>query len=204
MLHVRLDLITVDPPLLGDSIGYIEIEVRPAVESQPGSLGMSLHADPERGVLVAESFWASHDALLDSEPIVAPSRDEAVRRAKGTAAVERYEVPVFEREAPFGAGEGVRLTRLDVEPRAAEDAIAWFGDTAVPWLADTDGFRGALLYADWASGHLISETVWRNPQALAASRSAAAAMQRAAVEATNCDIGAVEEYRLVFSTARTA
>ncbi len=204
MLHVRLDLITGDPLLLGDSIRYIESEIRPAVESQPGSLGMSLHADPERGALVAESFWASRDALLDSEPIVAPSRDEAVRRAKGTAAVERYEVPVFEREAPFGAGAGVRLTRLDVGPGAVGDAIAWFGDTAVPWLADTEGFRGALLYVDWASGHLISETVWRNPQALAASRSAAEAIQRAAVEATNCEIGAAEEYRLMFSTARTA
>src|SRR6266536_2576052 len=185
MLHVRLDLITGGPLLLGDSIRYIESEIRPAVESQPGSLGMSLHADPERGALVAESFWASRDALLDSEPIVAPSRDEAVRRAKGTAA-------------------GVRLTRLDVGPGAVGDAIAWFGDTAVPWLADTEGFRGALLYVDWASGHLISETVWRNPQALAASRSAAEAIRRAAVEATNCEIGAAEEYRLMFSTARTA
>jgi hypothetical protein len=204
MLHVRLDRITVDPPLLGDSIRYIGTEVRPAVESQPGSLGVSLLVNQERGALVAESFWASHDALLDSEPNVAPSRDEAVRRAKGTVAVERYEVPVFEREAPFGAGEGVRLMQLDVKPREADDAIAWFGDTAVPWLADTDGFRGALLYVDRASGHLISETVWRNPQALAASRSAAEAIQRAAVEATNCEIRAVEEYRLVFSTARTA
>ena len=80
---------------------------------------MSLHANLERGVVVAESFWAWRDALLDGEPIVAPSRDEVVERAKGTAAVERYQVPVSEREEPFAAGAGVRLTRLDVEPRAA-------------------------------------------------------------------------------------
>jgi hypothetical protein len=193
-----------DPLLLGDSIRYIVSKVRPAVESQPGSLGMSLHMNPERGISVAESFWVSRDALRDSEPMIAPSRDEAVRRAKGTAVVERYEVPVFEREADFGAGAGTRLARLDVEPSAAEDAIAWFGDTAVPWLADTEGFCGALLYVDWALGRLISETVWRNPQALAASRSAAAAIQRAAVEATKCEIGAIEEYRLMFSSAQTA
>jgi len=81
MLHVRLDLITGDLLLLGDSIRYIESEIRPAVESQPGSLGMSLHADPERGAVVAESFWASRDALLDSEPIVAPSHSEMIFQA---------------------------------------------------------------------------------------------------------------------------
>jgi hypothetical protein len=40
--------------------------------------------------------------------------------------------------------------------------------------------------ADPASGHLISQTVWRDPQA------------------ANCLIRAVEDYRLVFSSARKA
>ena len=33
-----------------------------------------------------------------------------------------------------------------------EDAVAWYGDTEVPRLADASGFCAALLYADWASG----------------------------------------------------
>ena len=41
MLHTRLDLITADPLVLGGCIKYIEGEVRPAVESLPGSLGLS-------------------------------------------------------------------------------------------------------------------------------------------------------------------
>ena len=99
---------------------------------------MSLHANLERGVVVAESSWAWRDALLDGEPIVAPSRDEVVERAKGTAAVERYQGPVSEQK-PFAAGAGVRLTRLDVEPRAADNTIASFGGTPfpgwrIPWL----------------------------------------------------------------------
>ncbi len=68
MLHVRLNLITADPLRLGDSIKYIEDEVRPAVESQPGNLGISLQANPELGVAILESFWASHNAMLDSAP----------------------------------------------------------------------------------------------------------------------------------------
>ena len=53
-----------------------------------------------------------------------------------------------------------------------QDAAAWYGDAAVPQLADAAGFCAALLYADWASGRLVSETVWQDLRALAASRSA--------------------------------
>ncbi len=204
VLHVEVDLITADPRLLGDCVRYIEGEVRPAAESQPGSLGMSLRANPERGVAIAESFWASHNALRDSERTAGPLRGEVGRRAKGTVTVERYAVPVFEREAPVRGGEGARLTRMDVQPKAVDDIVEAFGDTAVPSLAVTAGFCSALLFADRDSGHLISETVWQDPHALAASRSVCAAIRADAVEATKCVIRAVEEYILVFSTVRKA
>ena len=41
MLHARLHLISADPRVLGGCVDYIEGEVRPAVQSQPGSLGLS-------------------------------------------------------------------------------------------------------------------------------------------------------------------
>jgi quinol monooxygenase YgiN len=202
VLHVRLNLITADPLRLGDSLNYIENEVRGAVESQPGNVGMALQTNFELGVAILESFWASGDALRASERMVAPSRREAVRRATGTVTVERYRVPVFEREGSLRGGEGVRLTRMDVEPSAVEDAVAAFGDTVVPWLADTAGFCSALLFVDQTSGHSITETVWRDQQTFAASRSAEAAIRVDAVAATNSMIRAVEEYSLVFSSAR--
>jgi hypothetical protein len=73
----------------------------------------------------------------------------------------------------------------------------------VPRLADTSGFCAALLYADRAAGRLISETVWHDPHALAASRSTATAGE-AAAQALNGVIGACGEYRLAFSSARPA
>ena len=202
MLHVRFNLITADPLLLDESIKYIESEVRRAVESQPGNLGLSLLASPELGVAILESFWASEYAMRASEKVVAPARNEIIRRVKGTVSVERYRVPVFEREAPPRGGEGVRLTRMDAEQSAVQDAIEVFGDTAVPLLAETVGFHSALLFADPASGHLISETVWHDQQALAASREAAALARVEIVNAANCVIRAVEEYTQVFSSAR--
>jgi len=202
MLHVRLNLITADPIRLGDSVKFVENEVRPVVESQPGNLGMAMKLNPDIGVAILESFWVSGDALRASERMAAPNRAAAVRRASGTVTVERYSVPVFEREAPLRSGEGVRVTRLDVQPGAVEDTVAAFGDVTVPWLADTEGFCSTLLFIDRTSGRSVVETVWRDREALAASRSAAAAIRVNTVRATNGVIRSVEEYQLVFSSAR--
>ena len=202
MMQVRFNLLTADPLRLGDAIKYLEAEVRPLNESLRGSLGVALYANPELGVAVVESFWASEEAVVQSGPTVGPIRSEMVRRAAGTVSVERYQVPVFEQQGTLMAGAGLRLTRMDIEPSQVEDAVETYGDTAVPMLADTEGFCAALLFADHNQGAMISETLWRTPQALSASRSAAAAVRAETVASTGCTVRAVEEYGLVFNTAR--
>jgi hypothetical protein len=204
MEHVRFNLITADPERLADSVKFIQAEVRPQVDSQPGSLGTSLYTDPEHGLAILESFWVSDDAMLASEHAVSTGRREAVRRAAGTVSVERFQVPVFELEAPLRAGAGLRLTRMDFEPSRVEDAVEAYGDTVVPWLADTAGFCSALLLMDERTGHSISETVWRDEQALAGSRSVSAAIRADTVASTDGVVRAVEEYGLVSTSARKA
>lgn len=207
MLHVEVNRITSDPLRLGEATSYVTSEVRPALERQPGNLGTLLLIDPEAGAIGFESFWASNGALVESEDVIVAGVREAARRAGGSVTRERYEVLVFERAASLRGGEGVRVTQMNVEPSKlsnVEDAVAWYGDAVVPQLADTSGFRAALLYADWAVGRLISETVWQDPHALAANRSAATAGEVAAAEALDGVIGASREYRLVFSSARAA
>ena len=199
VLHIRFNLITADPLQLGDAIKFIEADVRTGVESQPGNLGLALYANLELGVAVLESFWMSGDAMRVSEHVVSPSRREAIRRASGTVSVERYQLPIFEREAPLVDDAWLRLTRMDVEPAGVDDAEGVYADTAVPWLEDTEGFCGALLLVDRTRGHLISETIWRSHDALAASRSVAAAVRVDAAGSTGCVIRAVEEYGLFFS-----
>jgi hypothetical protein len=154
-----------------------------------------------------ESFWASDGPLVASEDVIAASVREAARRAGGTVTREHYEIMVFELEAPLRGGQGARVTRMGVEPSKlsnVEDAVAWYGDTVVPRLSDASGFCAAMLYADWASGRLISETVWQDPHALATSRSAAMAGEAAAAEELNGVIRASREYRLEFGSARSA
>jgi hypothetical protein len=204
VLHVRFNLITADPQRLDDAVKYIEAEVRPAVENQLGSLGMSLYTNPGLGLAILESFWASGDAMGASEHRVSLGRREVVERAAGTVSVERYRVPVFELEGPLHAGAGLRLTRMSIEPGAVEDAVEAYGTTVVPWLAETEGFGSSLLLLDRNTGLSISETIWRDSEALAASRSLAAAVRVDMVASSGYVIRAVEEYGLVFSSARKA
>ena len=114
---------------------------------------------------IIESFWATHDHELvwaagEAEALI---RAELARRIGRPVTPEDYQVAVFERQAPLRSGEVVRLTRLEVKPLGVADVVEVFGDTAVPWLAGTPGFCGALLFAAPARGQLISETVWRDP-----------------------------------------
>jgi heme-degrading monooxygenase HmoA len=145
--------------------------VRLAVENQPGSLGTSLLTSPQRGTAILASFWASHAALQVGDRTAAPLLGGLARWAPITT--EEYRVSVFEQEALLHGGEAARLTRIGVNPAAADDVVEVFGDTAVPWLAESPGFRSALLFADPASGHLISQIVWQDPQLREASPSTA-------------------------------
>lgn len=200
MMHARVSQITADPPVLA----YLEHEIRPVVESRHGSLGLSLLAGQEPGVAIVESFWATHEHELvwAAGETEARVRGELARRIRRPVTAEDYQIPVFEREAPLRSGEAVRLTRMQVKPQGVADAADVFGDTAVPWLADTPGFWGALLFAAPASGRLISQTVWRDPAARAASPSLAEMIRAEVLDDEDYEILAVEDYSLVFSSAR--
>jgi hypothetical protein len=64
MMHVRISLITPAPPVLAGCLAYLEGKVRPVVEGQPGSLGLSLLAGQDPGAAIIESFWATHEHEL--------------------------------------------------------------------------------------------------------------------------------------------
>jgi hypothetical protein len=96
------------------------------------------------------------------------------------------------------------LTRAETAPARVQEAITAYEDTAVPWLTEAEGFTAALLFADRRTGRSINETLWRDREALAASRSAAAAIRVDTVAATGSAIRAVEEYLLAFNSVEPA
>jgi hypothetical protein len=200
MMHVRFSLITADPQVVSGCIQYIEDEVRPVMESQRDSLGLSLLASPEPRVAIFGTFWAMEGALLRSEPAEAPLLSELARRINAPVTAEDYQVAVFEGEELLRSGQAVRLTRLQVKPSGVDDVIEVFGDTAVPSLAEAPGFGGALLFADQTSGQLISQTMWRDQSARSASPSVATMIGPDVLQQADYEIRSVEDYSLVFTS----
>jgi hypothetical protein len=201
-MHLRLTMLTADPLRLDEGLTFIEEEARPLVEGEPGNLGLSLKADKELGVALVESFWVSADAMRESDRNVRATREQASHRIDGTVTVESFQVASVTRIAPWNGGAGVRLTRADADAARLDQVVAAHEDTAVPWLTETQGFCGALLLAHRRTGHLVEETMWVDGEALAGSRSAAAAMRVDAVKATDEVVRALAEYTLIFNSAR--
>jgi hypothetical protein len=152
------------------------------------------------GSVIFESFWATLEALWRCQETEEVFRGELARRVEQPVRAKDYEVAVFEREGP--PREAVQLTRMTVKPAGVADVVEVYGDTAVPWLADTPGFRETLLFADPADGQLISQTAWRDPAARAAGPSIAEMIRGEVLDEDDCEIRAVEDYRLVFDSAR--
>ena len=198
MMHVRFSLVAADPPVLAECIGYLQDEARPMVESQHGSLGLALLEQP--GVVIFESFWATHEALWLSNETEAVFRTGLARRVKQPVKAEDYQVAVFEREGP--PGKAVRLMRMQVKSAGVADVVEVYGDTAVPRLAGTLGFRETLLLADPAGGQLISQTGWRDPAARAASPSVAEMIRSEVLADDGGQVRAAMDCRLVFGSAR--
>jgi hypothetical protein len=215
VLHIRLSRIAADPPALDDCVAYIKSEARQAVEFRPGSLGISVLADRTEGAALFGSVWVSWEAMSASEETEAPLRAELAKRAGTPVTVWDYQIPIsviFDPVLLLG-GQAVRLTRIQVKPSQVDDVIEVVGDEVVPSLSEAPGFRAALLFADPASGRMISETIWRDPRARAAAPSVAAIIRREFPDEAGSDIAGfldeggaeicgVADYSLVFSTIR--
>jgi hypothetical protein len=205
VLHTRLNRIAADVAALDECLTYIEREIRPELEARPGSLGISVLEDRERGVAIFGSVWATSLEMSGSEDTEVPFRDELARKAGAPVTVEDYQIPVFElveRPAVPQRSYAVRLTRIQVRPSQVDDVIDVVGDIAVPSLIETPGFCDALLFAQPASGRLISETMWRDPEARAAAPSIAAIIRAEVPDEASDQIPAVEDYALVLSSLR--
>lgn len=200
MQHARFEYVTVDPKLTPDTARIVRSDGRRRIEQEPGNTGLALLVNRELGVLIAESFWLSGDAMRRSERGILQLRQEARHLGVCTVSSEHFEIASsFRKERP-NPGAGVQVTRADVEAGRVTDTIESFEDLVVSRLGDTDGFCGSKLLLQRTSHRIVIEAMWKDPQCLASSRSVAAEARADFVTATDCAVRDLNEHLMDFSS----
>jgi hypothetical protein len=199
--HVRVTLITTDPARVHGVVRYVEDEARKRIDDEPGSRGAAFFVEPDLGELLLDTFWVSGDAMREGERAEAPLRKEVERLAESTVTVEPYEVALATRQVRPKSGAGARVTRVEMNPKRINDAFELYEDATLPWLTETDGFCSALFLVHRGTGRAMTEAIWRDADALAASRSADATARADAAAATEAAVRSLQEYRLEQTTA---
>ena len=80
--RVRINRRKIQPGKLDEAVSLFNDSIIPTVKERQGNLGGFLLTDATSSALVAVSFWASDDEMMDQEPPgdVAPISDASVKR----------------------------------------------------------------------------------------------------------------------------
>jgi hypothetical protein len=202
-MHARLTMVDGDPDRVDDLVAFVESNVRPLVDVQPGSRGMALFVDRASGSGGVSSFFDSAEAMAASAAAVQGVRDKAVELIAGTATVETFEVPVFNRLVTPGPGAWVRMVRTHTDDLSTVDAaVEHFKATTLPALLAVPGLCSVLLFVDRDTGNAATGTVWADSSALEASREATSGIRSDTLARTGLSLTSVQEYELVFTSAQ--
>ena len=172
-MYARVTTVDGDPGRIDDVIAFVKETVEPLVRQLPGSLGLSMFVNRDKGRAAVTTAWATAEARAASDAPLLPIRGEAGRILGGQPRVDEFELAVRDMVQPATVGCWNRATRLAVPLDRLETAISTFRDQAVPGLHTLDGFCGAVLLVDRARGTAVASTNWQTQGHLEASRAAA-------------------------------
>lgn len=201
-MYVRANMLTADPAKIDGGIRYVQERVMPALDGIPGSRGLSMSVNRETGKGALVTWWADLESLRASEEKVAPLRAEGAEILGGTLAPRVLEV--VDRQVRQIATPGCwnRVTALDMSSGDVDKAIETFRTSTIPALEAMDGFCAATLSVDRESAQAVAVTVWRDREALEASRERASGLRDEVVGKAQGRVTSVDEYEIVLFSIR--
>jgi heme-degrading monooxygenase HmoA len=201
-MFVRLNRFAGDPARIDDGIRYIGEEVVPAVEDQPGNLGISMSVDRATGVGQVATFWADLASLEASEAKVSSLRQQAAERLGGALTPEVFEIVADHVRSYPEPGCWIRMTRVEAEPSDLQSVIDTFRSSTIPALDAIDGFCMARLSLDRARGRASAVTIWRDRGALEASRERAGTLRQEVADKAHGTVVSIDEMEVVLASMR--
>jgi heme-degrading monooxygenase HmoA len=201
-MFARYTTVRGDPDKIEAAIEYVDGEARAAVEATPGSLGFAVVADPAGGRLIGASYWDSRESMMNSESALAEVRARAASTAGGEVSRERFEVVEGFRHSIPARGALARLSRFQVEPARADEAIARVREESVPRVKGADGLCSFQLLLDRDTGNGMVVSAWENEDAADAFWPTAEQLRARATEEAGVRFLEPENYSMIRSTVR--
>lgn len=199
-MHARVLRLTGSAEKVGDGIENYKSQVVPALREQDGYGGARLLVDRETGASLSLTFWRDEDASRASfEALTNLRSDAASRFGAGAPETKVYEAAVQHRPRPTEAGHWVRLTSLKGDPAKVDDGVRHFESQVIPEVSKLQGFRGAILFVDRATGEALVGTVWDSKSDLDASANQAGPIRTAASEVMGASSPQVESFEVAFA-----
>lgn len=197
-MFVRTLYITADPAEVGSALDTITKAVPGMFADQSGFQGFGLFADRTLGKIITGSWWESEQALKDSDDKLRERRMEMLEPLISTLAMANLEAVAYSRPASASSG-GFRLQRMMFDPAQADRLKETFQETGLPRFQAIDGFQGASLLMDRTHGMASVGVIYRDMDALAASRGAQAEIRKAAYQRMQgvAQLISLEEFEVV-------
>lgn len=198
-MHARANILSADPAKLDDGINFVRDQVMPALEPLAGYRGLTLSADRESGAGSLVTFWDGLESLRASESAVASLRTEAADRFGGTVTPQVAEVAEQHMRETPSPGMWVRVTALEMDSSDIPKSLDAFRSSTVPGLEAMDGFCGATLNIDVDQRAVVAVTVWRDREAVEASRERASGLRQEVADKAHGTVSSVQEAEIILT-----
>lgn len=202
-MYVRATTIHADPARLEEGIAFVRDSVVPAVNSLPGSLGLSMFADRSTGTTTVSTAWETEQARDDADEVLTSLRGRAARvLGAGTPVTEMFELAVIDRMRPAQAGFYSRLTRVSIEPARVEEAIDAYTSSTMHDLRLLDGYCSAALLVDRERGFGAVSVTFDSRAHLEESRPKAEQIRKTGLAKAGAEVAEVREAEIVIAGLR--
>ncbi|GAC1445313.1 MAG: hypothetical protein NVSMB55_25730 [Mycobacteriales bacterium] len=198
-MYARITTIDGNASRIDEAIRFVQGTVQPLLEQLPGSLGLAMFVNRDKGRVAVSTAWTTAAARAASDAPLTPIRGEAARILGGQARLEEFELAVVERLRPASPGCWNRATRLSVPVNRLAAASASFREDVLPGLRGQRGFCGGVLLVDRATGTAIGSTTWDSRDALEASRATAAQLRTRTADSSGATVIEVVESEIVIA-----
>ena len=184
-MYARTTTLTGDSGAIDAGIAHVRDEIMPALDGIEGYQGLSMLVDRDTGRCILTTAWDSPEALAASAGRASALRSRAAEIfGAGPVEVEEWEIAVLHRAHHSPEGACARVTWVSADPGSAEPAIQSYKSTTLPAVEQLDGFLGASLLLNRATGRAVSTVTFESHDAMQRTRSRSDAVRaRGAAEA---------------------